>query len=93
LALIENLRREDLNPIEIANGYNRLIEECGITQEQVATKFGIDRTTVTNFLRLLKLPEKIQDSLRKKEIKSSFPTRAPFLFHNTNKSTKWKTLN
>ncbi|MBM2815012.1 MAG: ParB/RepB/Spo0J family partition protein [Ignavibacteria bacterium] len=68
LALIENVQREDLNPIEIANGYQRLIEECKLTQEQVAAKVGKDRTTVTNFLRLLRLPEKIQNSLRDKNI-------------------------
>jgi ParB family transcriptional regulator, chromosome partitioning protein len=68
IALIENLQREDLNPIEIANGYQRLIEECEYTQEQVAVKVSKDRSTVTNFLRLLRLPEKIQESLRKKEI-------------------------
>ena len=68
LALIENLQREDLNPIEIANGYQRLIEEHNLTQEQVAIKMGKDRSTITNFLRLLKLPQKIQDSLSKGEI-------------------------
>lgn len=68
MALIENVQRNDLNPIEIANGYNRLIEECGLTQEEVAGKVGKDRSTVTNSLRLLRLPEKIQDSLRLKEI-------------------------
>ena len=68
VALIENLQREDLNPIEVANGYQRLIEECQLTQEQCAVKVGKDRTTVTNFLRLLRLPEKIQDSLRNKKI-------------------------
>lgn len=68
IALIENVQRENLNPIEVANGYQRLIEECHLTQEQLAAKVGKDRTTVTNFLRLLRLPEKIQESLRKKEI-------------------------
>lgn len=68
IALIENLQRENLNPIEIASGYQRLIEECNLTQEQVAEKVSKDRSTVTNFLRLLKLPEKIQESLRNKEI-------------------------
>jgi ParB family chromosome partitioning protein len=68
LALIENLQRENLNPIEIANGYQRLIDECQLTQEEVAAKVGKDRTTVTNFLRLLRLPEKIQNSLRNKEL-------------------------
>jgi len=68
LALIENVQREDLNAIEIASSYQRLIEECNYTQEQVARKVGKDRTTVTNFIRLLRLPEKVQESLRKKEI-------------------------
>ncbi len=68
LALIENLQREDLNPIETANGYRRLINEHNLTQEQVAVKIGKDRSTITNFLRLLKLPQKIQDSLSNGEI-------------------------
>jgi ParB family chromosome partitioning protein len=70
LALIENLQREHLNPIEIAISYRRLIDECDMTQEDVAQKIGKDRTTVTNFLRLLKLPDKVQQSLRKNEITS-----------------------
>lgn len=68
IALIENIQREDLNPIEAANGYQRLIEECNCTQEEVAIKVSKDRSTITNFLRLLRLPEKMQDSLRIKEI-------------------------
>ena len=68
LALVENLQREHLNPLEIAVSYQRLIDECRLTQEEVAQKIGKDRTTVTNFLRLLRLPEKIKDSLRKDEI-------------------------
>ncbi|MCX6134112.1 MAG: ParB/RepB/Spo0J family partition protein [Ignavibacteriales bacterium] len=65
LALIENIQRETLNPIEIAHGYKRLIDECHLTQEEVADKVGKDRTTVTNFIRLLKLPIEIQVGLRK----------------------------
>ena len=68
LALVENLQREHLNPLEIAVSYQRLIDECRLTQDEVAQKIGKDRTTVTNFLRLLKLPEKIKDSLRRDEI-------------------------
>ncbi len=64
LALIENIQRVDLNPIETASGYQRLIEECGYTQEQVAERIGKDRSTITNFIRLLKLPDKVQDDLR-----------------------------
>ncbi|MEE9288752.1 MAG: ParB/RepB/Spo0J family partition protein [Bacteroidota bacterium] len=64
LALIENLQREHLNPIEIGISYQRLIDEVQLTQEEIARKIGKDRTTVTNFIRLLKLPLKIQQSLR-----------------------------
>jgi ParB family chromosome partitioning protein len=70
LALIENLQRERLNPIEIAISYKRLIDECRYTQEEVSQKIGKDRTTITNFLRLLKLPEPIQAAVRKGEISS-----------------------
>lgn len=68
MALVENVQREDLNSIEIALGYKRLIEECNLTQEQLSQKVGQDRSTVTNFLRLLKLPEPIQAALRDKKI-------------------------
>lgn len=63
LALTENLQREDLNAIEVAAGYQRLIDECNLTQEQVAERVGKDRATVANFLRLLKLPARIQKGL------------------------------
>jgi ParB family chromosome partitioning protein len=65
LALIENIQRDTLNPIEIAHGYKRLLDECHLTQEDVAEKVGKDRTTVANFIRLLKLPQEIQAGLRK----------------------------
>jgi ParB family transcriptional regulator, chromosome partitioning protein len=68
MSLVENLFRSDLNPIEVALAYQRLIEECNLTQEEVAKKFGINRTGVTNFLRLLKLPEELQLSLKNKKI-------------------------
>ncbi|MDZ7315798.1 MAG: ParB/RepB/Spo0J family partition protein [candidate division KSB1 bacterium] len=68
LSIIENIHREDLNPIDIANGYRRLIEECRLTQEQVAQKVGKDRATVANFLRLLRLPRPIQESTQAGEI-------------------------
>ncbi len=63
LALIENIQREDLNPIEVAESYNRLISECKLTQEEIAKRVGKNRTTITNSLRLLKLPSKIKESL------------------------------
>ncbi len=68
LALIENVQRENLNPIEVARGYQRLMEECHLTQEEIAEKVGKDRTTVANFLRLLRLPEPIQQALRQRQL-------------------------
>ncbi len=61
VSLIENLHREELNPLEIAFAYQRLIDEQHYTQQDVAEKVGKDRTSVTNYLRLLKLPAEIQD--------------------------------
>ncbi len=69
IALIENVQREQLNPIDLAKGYQQLIDECGLTQEDVAKKIGKDRTTVANIIRLLKLPAKIQQSLQQGEIR------------------------
>jgi ParB family chromosome partitioning protein len=63
VALIENLQREDLNPVEEAEVYRRLVEEFGLTQEEVATRVGRDRASVANTLRLLKLPTRIQEDL------------------------------
>jgi ParB family chromosome partitioning protein len=67
-ALIENIQREELNPLEISLGYQRLIEECSYTQSEVAERVGKNRTTVTNMLRLLQLPDFIQASLRDESI-------------------------
>jgi len=64
MALVENIQRENLNPIEIGISYKRLIDECSLSQEQLAEKVGKDRSTVTNFIRLLKLPPKIQAAIR-----------------------------
>lgn len=63
MALVENIQRENLNPIEIALSYQRLIEEINLTQEQCSERVGKNRSTVTNFLRLLKLPDIIQKGL------------------------------
>lgn len=68
LALIENIQREDLNPMELSDSYQRLIEEHNLTQEQIAEKVSKQRSTVANFLRLQKLPLEIKSSLRKNEI-------------------------
>ena len=64
LALIENIHRENLNAIEVAISYQRLIDECNLTQEEVSEKVGKSRSTVANFLRLLKLPAEIQLAIR-----------------------------
>lgn len=69
-ALIENIQREDLNPLEIALGYQRLIDECDYTQVEVAERVGKNRTTITNTLRLLQLPDFIQAALRDESISS-----------------------
>ncbi len=68
MALVENVQREELNPIEVALGYQRLMEECGLTQEDVAEKVSKSRATVSNFLRLLRLPPRAQAALRDKEV-------------------------
>ena len=70
LALIENIQREKLNAIEVGTAYKRLMDECHLTQEQIAERVGKDRTTVANTIRLLKLPQKIQDALTKDKITS-----------------------
>jgi len=70
ISLIENLQRENLNPIEEAEGYRRLIEEFGINQEELGARVGKDRTTVTNTLRLLKLPSDVIEHLIQNHISS-----------------------
>jgi len=64
MAIVENIQRENLDPIEVAMSYQRLIDECNLTQEQMAFRVGKKRVTVTNSLRLLKLPAKIQHDLK-----------------------------
>lgn len=68
LALVENLQREDLNPLETADAYRTLIEKCGLTQGQLAQRVGKSRTSVTNSLRLLGLPETIKQYIRQGKI-------------------------
>jgi len=68
ISLIENLQREDLNPYEIAAGYKRLIDEFGITQEELAKRLGKSRSVIANFLRILKYPEYIAESIKNDEI-------------------------
>lgn len=68
MALVENIQREDLNSLEIALAYQHLMEQYGLTQERLSEKVGKNRATVTNYLRLLKLPATIQVALKNKEI-------------------------
>jgi ParB family chromosome partitioning protein len=68
IALIENIQREDLNPLEIAINYKRLQDECELNQDKLSERLGKSRSTVTNFLRLLKLPPDIQAALRDNKI-------------------------
>ena len=64
MALVENIQREDLNAIEISLGMQRLVEECGLTQEALAERLGKKRSTVANYLRLLNLPNEIQFAIK-----------------------------
>jgi ParB family transcriptional regulator, chromosome partitioning protein len=68
MALVENIQRENLNPIEIAITYQRLVDECQLTHETLSGRVGKNRSTVTNFLRLLKLPPDIQSSVKEKKL-------------------------
>jgi len=63
ITIIENLQREDLNPMEQARAFERLSREFGLTQEQIAARTGKDRASIANFIRLLKLPEDVQNAL------------------------------
>ena len=85
LALIENIQREKLNPIEIGLAYKRLMDECHLTQEAIADRVGKDRTTIANSIRLLKLPKQVQDSLVTGEISSG---HARALINLPNKETQ-----
>ncbi|MGD2294210.1 MAG: ParB/RepB/Spo0J family partition protein [Candidatus Aminicenantes bacterium] len=66
--LVENLQREDLNPLEIASTYKKMTQDLHLTQEQVAAKVGKDRASVANYIRLLKLPQRIRDMLAESRI-------------------------
>ncbi len=68
MALVENIQREDLNPLEISISYQRLIEECDITHEELSNRIGKNRSTITNYIRLLKLPPEVQKGLKNKRL-------------------------
>jgi ParB family chromosome partitioning protein len=68
LTIIENLQREDLNPLDQAAAFEKLSSKCGLTQEQIAHRTGKDRATVANYMRLLRLPDEVRDSIRAGEL-------------------------
>jgi len=92
LSIIENIHREDLNPIDIANGYKRLIDECRLTQEQISIKVGKDRATIANFLRLLKLPKQIQESAQRNEISMGHARSLLAVNRVADQLTLWKKI-
>jgi len=92
LSIIENIHREDLNPIDIANSYKRLIDECKLTQEVVAQKVGKDRSTVTNFLRLLKLPRQIQGGVQNGELTMGHARALLALSNKERQIALWKKI-
>lgn len=68
VSLIENIHREDLNPLEIAEAFDRLVEQLGLTQQEVADRVGKDRASVANYIRLLKLPPDIKKLIREEKL-------------------------
>jgi ParB family chromosome partitioning protein len=84
MALVENIQRENLNAIEVALSYKRLIDECNLTQEELSKRVGKERSTITNFLRLLKLPAEVQAAIRDGKI-SMGHARALLAIENENK--------
>jgi len=84
MALIENIQREDLNPIDVSLSFKRLVDEFSLTQEELSSKVGKKRSTVTNYLRLLKLPVEIQAALRDSKITMGH-ARALIVISNENK--------
>ena len=87
LSLIENIQRKDLNPLEIAISYQRLIDELNLKQEEVSQKVGKDRATVSNYIRLLKLPPEVQYALRYEQI-SMGHARSLITIQDTEKQLK-----
>jgi ParB family transcriptional regulator, chromosome partitioning protein len=92
LAIIENVQRERLNPIEQAQAYQRLIEECKLTQDEVAKKIGKERSTITNIIRLLKLPTHIQASVRKNEISMGHARSLLAISNDKKQKNIWKQI-
>ncbi len=90
LSLIENLQRHDLNPVELAQGYQRLHDSMGLTQVQIADRVGKERATIANFLRLLELPGNVLQSLRDGEISAGHAKAILALPGPARQSAVWK---
>ena len=90
LAIIENIERAQLNPIEEAEAYERLIRECGLSQDELATRMSRDRTTISNFLRLLRLPESVRNSLRNGNLGMGHAKAVMALGEPAEQETLWK---
>jgi len=92
VSMLENIHRSNLNPIEIAQGYQRLTAEFNLTQQQISDAFSVDRSTVTNMIRLLKLPMEIQDSLKNGEISTGHARALLALPKPADQKKLWKQI-
>lgn len=92
IALIENIQRADLNSIEVAEGYKRLIDECSLKQEELAIKVGKSRSAVTNTLRLLSLPEEIKLSIKRGEISEGHARSILAMDSDVDRLLLWKRI-
>jgi len=90
ISLVENIQREDLNPLEESEAYYRLMTEFGMTQEQVADRVGKSRPAVANFLRLKNLPEQIRDSVREGELSMGHARALLSLEHSAQQIDAWR---
>lgn len=92
IALIENIQRSDLNPLEIAEGYKRLIDECGLKHEDIAKKVSKSRSTVVNTLRLLGLPDEIKNSIMKGDLTEGHARAILSVEDDSEKILLWKQI-
>ena len=92
MTIVENIQREDLNPMEECEGYHRLISEFALTQEQVSSRVGKKRSTVANFLRLKNLPQQIQKSLRGGEVSMGHARALLGIDNRAKQILAWKTV-
>lgn len=92
LAVIENIQRDNLNPMDLSDAFHQLMSECNLTQEQIAQKVAKQRSTVANYIRLQKLPSEIKDSLRKNEISETHARTLLRVEDTTQQLELWKKL-